>query len=83
MLSLQMLIAAKAVFTWQDKFGRSPVHIAAQHGSRDCLVALKLHDASLEHQTYDGFSPLYLAAKNGHKRGKSWCHYALVYVDVL
>ena len=42
--------------------------MAAQHGARDCLVTLKLQDASLEHQTYDGFSPLYLAAKNGHKR---------------
>ena len=64
----QVLVEHKAVLTWQDKFGRNAVHMAAQYGSRDCLVTLKLQGATLDTQTYDGFTPMYLAAKNGHKK---------------
>ena len=54
------------MLTWQDKFGRNAVHVASQYGARDCVVTLKLNDASLETQTNEGFTPIYLAAKNSH-----------------
>jgi ankyrin repeat protein len=42
--------------------------MAAQYGHRECVVALKLAGCDLNQQTLDGFTAMYLAAQNGHRK---------------
>jgi ankyrin repeat protein len=43
----------------------TPLHMAAQSGSVDCIELLLQHGANIEATTSDGSTPLHIAAANG------------------
>ena len=52
--------------TTTEEDGRwTPLHMAAQSGSVDCIELLLQHGANIEAATSDGRTPLHIAAANG------------------
>ena len=68
------VIAAGCNVDAQDHAGRTPVHLAAQAGDVDALLALLGRGASTHGFDADGYSPLMLAARHANAR----CVVALV-----
>ena len=49
-----------------DVFGKTALHCAAEHGSKECIRLLASAGADMNFQLADGATPLHLAALQGH-----------------
>ncbi|XP_032238212.2 transient receptor potential cation channel subfamily A member 1 [Nematostella vectensis] len=66
---IKLLLAHGAHLGPRDVFGRTPLHMAAEHGNESCFSTL-INDAPADINVADdsGSTPLHLAAAKGHRK---------------